>query len=313
MPSSKRPVTVLWNSAAGWSDSDEESSRVDQILSAEGALVTMRRMSKGEDIVEVARELIRQGSEVLVAAGGDGTVNAVASALVHTPAALGVIPAGTLNHFARDLSVPLDLDGAALTVREGHEVVVDVGSVNGRVFINNSVLGLFPVYRSAREAYERHGLSKTRVGRFIAVCRALLRVLWQFPHLKLELALEDGTNKKVQTAFVLVGNNEHELENWNIGHRETLNEGRLWVYVMRRCSRWAMVKYFARFLLKRFSRHSAFDIYRARQIHVEARSKTIRVGVDGEIVRMETPLVYRSLPNSLRVIAPAGYGTEELR
>ena len=308
MPPRKQPVTVLWNSAAGWSDSDEESQKVRDILSADGAEVTVRRMNKGEDIIGLTKQLVREGSTVLVAAGGDGTVNAVASGLVNTSAALGVIPAGTLNHFARDLSVPLDLEGAALTVREGREIVVDVGCVNDRIFINNSVLGLFPVYRSARQALERHGLSKSRVGQFLSFSLALLRVIWRFPHVTLQFTTQAGEKRTVKTPFVLVGNNEHELEKWNIGHRETLSEGRLWIYVMRRCSRWAAVKYLVQFLFKRFSLRNAFDVFRAREIRVAGKSKTIRVGVDGEVVRMNTPLIYRSLPGSLRVIAPADYG-----
>jgi diacylglycerol kinase family enzyme len=303
----RTPVAVIWNSASGWSDSAKEARRVESILSSEGAEVTVHRLRKGEDITFASRRLLEEGSQILVAAGGDGTVNAVASALVHSSAALGVIPAGTLNHFARDLSIPLDLSGAAECVNSGRAIQTDVGCVNGHFFINNSVLGLYPIYRAAREAYERRGLGGNRLLQFFAVMRALARTLWHLPHLKLTLQLEDGRLLSVRTPFVLVANNEHEVENWNIGHRKAINQGKLWVYVMRRCSRWAVLRFMASFLIKRFSRREAFDVYQTMQLRVDIKAQHLRAGIDGEIVRMETPLVYKSLPHSLRVIAPQNY------
>ncbi len=304
---SRESVTILWNSAAGWSDDTEQARRVEAVLAENGARVTLQRVSKGDDISDATRRLIQRGSDVLVAAGGDGTVNAVASALVHSPATLAVIPAGTLNHFARDLSIPLDLEGAAQIALSGRQIATDVGCVNNRIFINNSVLGLYPMYRAAREAYERKGLGHNRLLRFIAVVRGLIRVLLHMPHMKLLLKMEDGSSVRVETPFVLIANNEHEVENWNIGHRTSLDKGHLWVYVMRRCTRWAVVRFFASFLFKRFSRDEAFDIYRTREVQVHAKAAHLRVGLDGEIARLETPLIYRSLPKALNVIAPQTY------
>ncbi len=245
-----------------------------------------------------------------MAAGGDGTINAVASAVVHTPATLGVIPAGTLNHFARDLGIPIEPEAAALELQNGREVSVDVGAVNGRIFINNSVLGLYPVYRAAKEAYERKGLSSTRAGRFFAVLGGMLRVFWRLPHLKLRL-VASGVEREIRTAFVLIANNEHELEDWNIGRRRSLEEGCLWVYAMRPCSRWGLLKFFVLFVLKQFRKRDAFEVFKVRELRIEARQRYIRVGIDGEIARMETPLDYESLPKALHVIAPATYVSEK--
>lgn len=237
----------------------------------------------------------------------------MATALVHSPAALGVIPAGTLNHFARDLAIPLDAQEAAQCVRDGQEITVDVGRVNDRIFINNSVLGVYPAYRSARLAFERSGHAKGTIARSFAVVKAIVRVFWRLPHLNLRLQTGAGEVYSVRTPFVLVANNEHEVENWNIGHRRSIDKGRLWVYVMRHSSRWAALRFLIAFLLKRFSKDEAFDIYCAQKLQVSGKSDFMRVGVDGEIVRMKTPLTYHSIPQALKVIAPAGYsanGTE---
>lgn len=242
-----------------------------------------------------------------MAAGGDGTINAVASAAIASGKTLGVIPAGTLNHFARDLEISLDPKVAAEQFRNGREIQVDVGSVNGRIFINNSVLGLYPVYRTARKGIESHGFGSSRAGRFFAVLGGILQVFWRLPHITIGLVTDDGTAKTMKTAFVLVANNEHELENWRIGHRSAMDKGHLWVYVMRKCSRWGLLRYFAKFLMKRFSQHDAFEVFKVKELRIESKRQKIRVGVDGEVIRMQTPLEYCSRPKALRVIAPETY------
>jgi len=304
MSLNKKPVVVLWNSASGWSDDDQQAQCVQSMLAEGGSRVQFERVGKGQDIARKSRELVAGGSKLLVAAGGDGTINAVASALVDTDAALGVIPAGTLNHFARDLSIPLTVEGAASNVLTGHEIQVDVGCVNKRIFINNSVLGLYPVYRAARDAYERSGLGANRFTRLLVVVRGLARVLWHVPKFHLQITREDGRTFSVRTAFVLIANNEHEVEQWNLGHRTCMDKGDLWIYILKKSTRWSIMGFFLRFLFKRFSRHEAFEIFKARAVSVNSRHRHLKIGLDGEIVRMETPLEYRSLPGALRVIAP---------
>ncbi|MBV9441619.1 MAG: NAD(+)/NADH kinase [Acidobacteriaceae bacterium] len=300
-------MAVIWNSRSGWSEDQQNAAAVRDILARADYALDFHRIEKGDDLLETCRNCLNSGARVLVAAGGDGTVNAVASSVVNSDVRLGVIPAGTLNHFARDLAIPIDPGAAAHALAAGREASVDVGAVNGRIFINNSVLGLYPVYRAAKEAFERKGLKSTRLGRFFAVIGGILRVFWRLPHLHLRFIV-NGTDRDMRTAFVLVANNEHELEDWNIGRRRSLGEGLLWVYALRPCSRWALLKFFVLFVFKRFRKRDAFDVFKVRELHIEARRRRhIRVGVDGEIVQLENPLYYESLPRALRVIAPAAY------
>lgn len=304
------PVVVIWNSASGWSDDERQARCVHEVLSRGNDPVRFERIDKGGDIAGKSAEFVKNGTKLLIAAGGDGTINAVASVLVNTDAALGVIPAGTLNHFARDLSIPLTANEAASALIRGREIKVDVGSVNNRIFLNNSVLGLYPVYRAARDAYERRGLGGNRFLRFLAVVRGIARVFWRIPKFHLRFILENGSSLRVKTAFVLIANNEHELEQWNIGHRTSLDSGKLWIYILKHSTRWSLVKFFVRFLFKRFSRHDAFRIFKAQVVQVDSRVRHLKIGLDGEILRLETPLEYRSLPLALRVIAPANYQGE---
>lgn len=302
-PSGK--TSLLWNANAGWDAGENQAREVQEALSSGNVEVAFHRIEQGRDLPEIAQRCLREGTTLMVAAGGDGTVNAVASALVGKNAALAAIPAGTLNHFARDLGMSLDPVTAAQQLAGGTEIRVDVGEVNGRVFINNSVLGVYPVYRAARRAIESRGFSGTALGRFFAVVGGILRVFFRMPHLSLSLHGE-GTSIEVESPFVLIANNEHELESGRIGKRTTLNSGRLWVYAMRRCSRWALLLYLIRYVAGRFSRHDAFEEFAAQSITVESRRrKRIGVGIDGEIAHLPTPLRFQSLPGALRVIAPA--------
>ena len=311
MTDSSRSISILWNTGSGWDEGEKEAAAVKSILSRADPHVRFELIRKGDDIVKRCRACVDEGADLLVAAGGDGTINAVASAAVATSTTLGVIPAGTLNHFARDLTISLEPQEAATQLQQGREVEVDVGSVNGRIFVNNSVLGLYPVYRTARKALESHGLGSSRVGRFFAVVGGMMRVFWRLPHVTLRLAA-DGKTHRLKTPFVLIANNQHELETWKIGHRTSLNRGHLWVYVMRKCSRWSLFRYFVSFILGRFSQEDAFDVYKVKEITIESRRDTIRVGIDGEIVKMRTPLQYCSRPCALRVIAPETYVQGEI-
>src|SRR5947208_2417641 len=112
-------LTLLWNASSGWTDSDRVRDSVQTVLSQEGTVVTVAEVERGMDILAESKAIVAREPDVLVAAGGDGTINAAACALVHQPVALGVIPAGTLNHFARDLRIPIDPEEAARVLTRG--------------------------------------------------------------------------------------------------------------------------------------------------------------------------------------------------
>jgi diacylglycerol kinase family enzyme len=312
MNSASKRVAVVWNTGAGWDEGEQEAEQVREALRELDPDLHFERVNRGESIADLCSSCVNDhDADVLVAAGGDGTINAVAAEALKLDKALGVIPAGTLNHFARDLEVSLEPAVAARQLRDGREIQVDVGVVNGRPFLNNSVLGVYPVYRSARKSIESHGFGSTRVGRFFAVVGGILRVFWRLPHFTLRFRGEDGTSRCMKTAFVLIANNQHELEDWRIGHRTAIDRGELWVYVLRKCSRWSVLRYVLKFLMKRFSQKEAFEVFRMRELSIEGRRPTIRVGVDGEVIRMKTPLEYTLLPKALRVIAPPEYQPEQ--
>jgi diacylglycerol kinase family enzyme len=144
-------------------------------LTATIALVPGSRISERiKDELASSQERARRHFDIVVVGGGDGSVSAAASVLAGSNISLGILPLGTLNHFARDLGLPLELEGAVRLIAAGRVRLVDVGEVNGRVFLNNSSLGIYPHLVAERDRYRRHGPA-----RWLAAVFALCRVLWR--------------------------------------------------------------------------------------------------------------------------------------
>ena len=166
---------------------------------------------------------------MLIVGGGDGTISAAASALAGTETLLGILPLGTLNHFARDLGIPTELDEAAKLIAERTERRVDVAEMNGRVFINNSAIGLYPLMVVDRD------LQRKRLGRSkrLAMIVASVRTLVRFKHQRLTLTVNDQ-KARVDTPLLFVGNNDYRVDIGAPGQRENLDDGQLCVLVMRK-------------------------------------------------------------------------------
>jgi diacylglycerol kinase family enzyme len=285
---------VFLNASSGWDDKTESAARVRaRLTDAEVEVV-----ERGSDIAALAREAVADGLRLVVAGGGDGTLNAVASGLVGTRTVLGVLPVGTLNHFARDLKIPLDVDGALGVIATGITRLVDVGEVNGRVFLNNSIIGLYPIYRFIKDDYLRQGWH-----RWVAFVRAVATVLWRYPFFTVQLEV-DGRALVRRTPYILVANNEHAMQGYELGSRSSLDKGELWVYVMRRRGRWGLLKMVVRLVAGQFSAARDFEVFAAREVRIETKRRRIGVALDGEIAVMEAPLEYRVRPRALRVMAP---------
>jgi diacylglycerol kinase family enzyme len=242
----------------------------------------------------------REGERAVVAAGGDGTIRAVAAGLAGTDSALGVIPLGTLNHFAKDLEIPVEMEAAVRNLAEGRVATVDAGEVNGRIFVNNSSLGLYPSIVVKRQRRQKHG-----IGKWAALAWAVASVVRRFPTLNLRLNA-DGRVAAASTPFVFIGNNEYDVEGLNLGNRERLDSGRLWLYMApHKPTRRGAARLLLRALVGRVRQDKDFFAMMASEITVETPLSMLAVALDGEVVLMRTPLNYRARPGALRVIVPA--------
>src|SRR4051812_6243792 len=144
-------LTIILNSASGTAGKPETAARVAELFDTAGVDTRLHLLSSPAELPALVDRELAAGTDALVAGGGDGTVNAVASALAGRPTPLGVLPLGTLNHFAKVLRIPLELPKAVDAIVAGHATHVDVGRVNGRIFLNNCSIGIYPNVVERRE------------------------------------------------------------------------------------------------------------------------------------------------------------------
>ena len=292
-------LTVIVNAGARQADEDQVCRQLAAIFNSHGVEADIWLGRSGGEIVELARRAAKGQSPVVVAGGGDGTINAVASELIDTGKVLGVLPLGTLNHFAKDLGIPLAIEAAVDVISQQTIANIDIGEVNGRYFLNNSGLGLYPRIVQEREQQQAKGW-----GKWLAFFSALLIIIHRYPLLSVRLDA-DARELRRRTPMVFVGNNEYELQGLNMGSRRCLNGGMLFLYVTREMSRWRLFKMGLAALFGNLSDATDFDALCVREVSVQARRRRLRVALDGEVVVMRLPLRYRVHPAALRVIVPA--------
>jgi YegS/Rv2252/BmrU family lipid kinase len=290
-------ATIFINASSGWDPKQEAPQLLEKLFDDAGVKTDIRYVQKGANLAEMSRQAFVDGSRFIIAGGGDGTLSATASGLVGTDAAFGVLPVGTLNHFARDLGIPLDMERAARIVLGGHTELVDVGEVNGKTFLN-SILGLYPIYRYLRAAEESRGW-----GRRMSFLLGVAKIIHRFPSLKVRMFV-NGQEIERKTPYILIANNEHAMEGYNLGRRTSMTEGKLYIYIMKRRDRLGLIQLLLRLICGRFHGRNEFEIFAAEEAWVETKGKRMGVALDGEVMTLESPLHYRVLPRALNVLAP---------
>jgi diacylglycerol kinase family enzyme len=294
-------VVVLVNERAGAIEAAGNEPTPESIADAlkmVGVKSEVRAVS-GDKFIAEARAAADSRPDAVIAAGGDGTVSAVASALAGGDTPLGVIPAGTLNHFAKDLGIPLTLAPAAQTIAAQHVERVDLGRVNDRIFLNNASLGVYAralVDRDARR--DLHGLSK-----WPAMALAVLKVFKRHPLLRVRI-VADGEPMFRRTPLVFVGNNQYELELLRIGRRACLTGGELSLYIANTSTRWGMFKLALRAAFGRLLQSRDFESMCVADVQIEPRRRHVHVALDGEPNALAPPLTFTTWPQALPVIVP---------
>lgn len=292
------PIEVIVNAGSGSVECEAIEKQLIELFEENGAAANIRLASNGAEIIELAKKAIKSDAEIIVAGGGDGTVSAVASELIGTSKILGVLPLGTLNNLSKDLGISQDLAEAVKVIAEKHAREIDVGEVNGRFFVNNSSIGLYPHIVKRREKQQRLGHGKWR-----AAFWAALKMLKRSPFFAVKLKNEQG-ERIVKTPFVFVGNGEYEMDFFNIGRRAEIADGKLSVYFLHRSGRKGLFLLIARTVFGRLRQTNDFEEISVEEITFETRKKKILVAFDGEVETLETPLYYKIHPKALRVIVP---------
>jgi len=293
-------ASVLLNAAAGLRPGQvqAEAARVRELFSRLDVEAAVRRVP-GPELLAAAREAAASDADVVVMGGGDGTMGAGAGGLAASGKPMGILPLGTLNHFARDLGIPGTLEDAVRVVAEGNVREVDLGEANERVFVNNSSIGLYPAAVSLRDAWmEAHSMHK-----WVAMGRAALATLREFPVVRVTLRVPEG-GVNLTTPMVFIGNNRYETKLFALGKRPALDAGELWVYLARDAGRFRFLRLALRALVGRLDDSRDFQGLGLTEVRVEDRRRLVRVAFDGEVCYVAPPLRYRIRPRALRVIVP---------
>jgi len=291
-------VSVIINERSGTSARPDAGTEIQALFARAGVQARLERVREPGDIAARARQAASRG-DVLVAAGGDGTVSAIAGVAVETHATFGVLPMGTLNHFAKDVGLPLDLERAVSVIVAGHVRQLDVGDVNGKVFVNNSSVGLYPRMVLERKAEQRRGHRK-----WAAFTIAMLRT-WRDYRLVVARLSVDGKEAVVRTPFIFVGNNQYRAEGFQLGGRSRLDAGRLSIFVAPDAGRFEILALPLRALTNRLRSATPFLGFQADTVAVDVFRHRINVALDGEVAIMRGPLEYRVRPRALRAIVAA--------
>lgn len=304
-PAAGLRLKVLVNAGGGTvrrEGADATRQRLQAAFADHGAAAELALVPGGElrDALRAALEEARAGRlDGVVVGGGDGSVSTAAGVLAGSEVPLGVLPLGTLNHFAKDIGMPTDLDEAVAAIGRGHVRPVDVGEVNGEVFVNNSLLGIYPYMVTERERRrERHG-----IGKWPAMGLAFLRMLWRFPRRRVAITVE-GATKPYRTPLLFVGVNEYSLERMKMRRARGMSGGELWLFVAKHRDPLAFLWFAARTQFGGLRQEGDFEMLRVTSAEVTLRASRVPVSRDGEVERMRGPLAYKVRPGALKVFAP---------
>lgn len=291
------------NRGSGHDDKDEAADAIRAVLEGAGLVPGFLRLDPDQPIDAQIDEALRAAGEpgVVVAAGGDGTLNAVAGAAMKAGWTLGVVPMGTFNSFARDLEVPLQPAEAARTLVESAPRAVPVARVNGRLFLNNASFGLYPKLLEEGEAL------KERIGRYrwVAVLGALrtLATRRRAYHLRISV---DGQPANLVTQTLLFTVNALQLENLHLDPG-IVHDGKLAVIAPSPASPPRLLWLALRAALRGVDDPEELTCLAASRVRVEwPGHATARIAVDGEILETPMPLEVVVEPGALTVLAPRG-------
>lgn len=300
------PLLIVFNAGSGHHDSNDEQAVMAGVFTQAGRAFEFLPIEDPQQIDEVARRAVRLAKArggVVVAAGGDGTINAVARAVLGSGCPFGVLPQGTFNYFGRVHGIPQETEAAARALVGASVSPVQVGQVNGRLFLVNASLGLYPQLLEDREAWKQQ-FGRSRLVAFVASMASLLQARSQL-HLQIESA---GQVAALRTPTLFVGNNHLQLTRVGIAEKDAnaVVHGQLAGVVVRPIGTLALFSLLLRGLLGRLGEAENIHSFSFRRLTVRPRGRRrVKVATDGEISWMEAPLVFEVAAEPLLLMVPA--------
>ena len=302
-----KPLSLIYNKKSGFhaANKDEVYEQLVADLSTAGFEIQSFELSECINFDQMMQDILlrhRQAENVgvVVAAGGDGTLNAVASKLMGTDIPMGSLPLGTFNYVARVLNIPLDLLDAAKTISEGQPRSVHVAQLNQHIYLNNASLGLYPLFIQKREQFNKH------FGRFPlhAYTSALDVLIRDRKELKLEVEV-DGQRYPVKTPLIFFGNNQLQLAEMKLRIAEAAEAGKVAGVVVAKSDKRTLFKTLWQLIKGNLDQASDVYSFAADEVIVHSKRNKLTVAVDGEIVTMTPPLKITVRKHALNIMVPA--------
>lgn len=295
---------VILNEKAGTAASGSDAitpEALREAFSENGVNADVRALPP--DQIEAAlREAVNARPDAVIVGGGDGSVRSAAALLVDSETPLGVLPLGTLNHFAKDLGIPPAWKDAVSALAGAETRSVDLGEVNGHIFINNCSLGAYAdAVRHRDELRERHGHSK-----WWAMLRATFAAFRRMRRMRLRITMTGATNA-VRTPLVVIANNAYSGHVLDKNMRERLDEGRLWIYTAHVHKHLPALRMAWQTIVRRIDAADALQAEPVTELTIEysnASGGTSAIAADGELVDLKSPLQFKIRPKALRVLIP---------
>lgn len=306
MSNQTQPLSIIYNRNSGFhaAHKAEVYEELVRLLASFGYEIQSFEISQTPDFDALMNRVMLRHQDpdnlgIIVAAGGDGTLNSVARRLLHTPIPMGILPLGTFNYVARVLNIPLDILEAARVIAQGAERAVHAAQINDHIYLNNASLGLYPLFIQKRELYNRH-LGRLALNAYTSGLDVLIR---DRKELKLQIEA-DGVKYPVKTPLIFFGNNQLQLAGLNLGIAESAAQGKVAGVVVAKSDKLTLFKML--WQLMRGNIEKAPDVYSfaADQVTIHSARKKLTVALDGEIVEMQPPLRISVQKNALKIRVP---------
>ena len=300
------PLAIVLNASSGNAELDERTQALESVLTPAGRgfrLFVVRDPSTLSSTIDAAIAFAAAEHGCVVAAGGDGTQASVAAAVLPTGLRFGVLPQGTFNYFARAHGIPTDLEEAVRTLLDAHVEPLRLGEINGRVFLVNASIGLYPQLIEDREAFKQR-FGRNRLVALVSACASVLR-----EHRQSELVVElEEERRTLRSTTLLVGANALQLERLGFDESAAVAAGALAALIVKPVGTLAMLGLLARGALGRLEDALAVESFAFTRLTVQpwgaVRRGRVKVALDGEVTHLAPPLVFRRTTQALQLLVP---------
>lgn len=298
-------ILVILNTDSGDGVEGASSGEIEKLFADRGHKASVQSISAGGNIAQLVSEAGGPSVTCVVAAGGDGTICGVVDALVGTDMELGVIPLGTFNYFARSFKIPQEVAPAVDVICAGLSRPINVGSVNGTIFLNNASLGLYAAILSRREGiYRRWG--RSRLAAYWSVLSAMATI---YQPLTLGVTI-NGENLRATSPMIFVAASAYQLDEFDIEGAEAIRNGEFAVLLAPNCGRFMLIWKALLIAFRGVRKDRDFTLLTGKDVIVETRRSSALVARDGERETMTGPFAFRLMQNAIRLRVPESVASE---